>query len=100
VGRDDEVLLPSLSFIAPANAVRYVGAWPVFVDVEPEHWQVDPNELEAFLREDCIGGPGGLRNRHTNRRVRAILPVDLLGHPGDLDRIQGLAREFGLAVVE
>ncbi|HEX3253129.1 MAG TPA: aminotransferase class I/II-fold pyridoxal phosphate-dependent enzyme, partial [Pyrinomonadaceae bacterium] len=41
---DDEVLLPALSFIAPANAVRYAGAWPVFMDVEAEHWQLDPQK--------------------------------------------------------
>ena len=97
---DEEVILPALSFIAPANAVRYAGAWPTFVDVDRTYWQLDPHEVEAFLREDCVGGAGALRNRHTNRRVTAILPVDVLGHPVDLDRIHVLAREFGLAVIE
>lgn len=97
---DEEVVVPSLTFIAPANAVRYVGAWPAFVDVDAAFWQLDPVQLEAFLREDCTRDAGGLRNRRTGRRVSAVLPVDTLGHPCDLEPIMRLAREFGLAVVE
>ena len=100
ISRDEEVVMPSLTFIAPANALRYVGAWPVFVDVDAEFWQLDPNQLEAFLREDCTQEAGGLRNRRTGRRVSGVLPVDTLGHPCDLEPILLLAREFGLAVVE
>ena len=95
-----EVILPALTFIAPANAVRYTGAWPTFVDVEEEYAQIDPVQIEAFLREDCRVSQGAVWNRRTGRRVAAILPVDLLGHPCDLDRIQLLATEFGLAVIE
>ena len=50
VGADDEVLMPALTFIAPANATRYVGAWPVFIDVEPNHWQLDPAKLADFVQ--------------------------------------------------
>jgi len=96
----DEVILPSLTFIAPANAVRYIGAWPTFLDVDPEYWQLDPGELRAFLRDDCRGSRGKLRNRQTGRRVAAILPVDILGHPCDLPAIQEIAEHYGLAVVE
>jgi perosamine synthetase len=96
----DEVILPSLTFIAPANAVRYVGAWPTFVDVDQDYWQLDPSELRAFLRDDCRGSRGKLHNRHTGRRVAAILPVDILGHPCDLPAIQEIAEHYGLAVVE
>ena len=46
---DDEVLVPALSFIAPTNAVRYVGAWPVFIDAEPVYWQIDPEKVANFL---------------------------------------------------
>jgi perosamine synthetase len=96
----DEVILPSLTFIAPANAVRYVGAWPTFVDVDLDYWQLDPAELRAFLQDDCRGSRGQVRNRHTGRRVAAILPVDILGHPCDLPAIQEIAEHYGLAVVE
>ena len=97
---DDEVVVPALTFIAPANAVRYVGAWPSFVDADPEFWQLNPLEVARFLSEDCRRVHGVLRNRHSGRRVAAILPVDILGHPCDLDAIRALAREHGVAVVE
>src|SRR5437879_3985826 len=64
----DEVVVPSLTFIAPANAVRYVGAWPTFVDVDQDYWQLDPHELRAFLRDDCTASGGQLRHRHARPR--------------------------------
>lgn len=100
VRSDDEVLVPALTFIAPANAVRYVGAWPVVVDVEPEYWQMDPRRVDAFLRQECEVRHGLLRNRRTGRRVAALLPVHVLGHPCDMDPLITLAREFGLRVIE
>jgi perosamine synthetase len=97
---NDEVLVPTLTFVAPANAVRYVGAWPVFIDADPVHWQMDPAGVERFLAERCTHSEAGLRNRRTGRRVSAILPVHVLGHPVDMDRITDLARKHGLPIVE
>jgi perosamine synthetase len=100
VEADDEVLLPALTFIAPANAVRYLGAWPVFVDVEPDYWQLDPGKVADFLRYETVWRDGATRNRTTGRRIRAIVPVDTLGHPADLDPILELARSYHLRAVE
>ena len=97
---DDEVLVPSLTFIAPANAIRYAGAWPVLIDVEPEYWQMDPQLVSDFLRRECRSADGRLINKTTGRRVKAILPVHILGHPVDADPIIEMARELGLMVVE
>ena len=97
---DDEVVLSDLTFIAPANAVRYVGAHPVFVDAESEHWQMDVNKLEDFLVRCCSHGRDGLRNNATGRRIAAILPVHILGSVCDLDPIVALADRFGIPVVE
>jgi perosamine synthetase len=97
---DDEVLVSTLSFIAPANAIRYAGAWPVFVDAEPGTWQMDPERVAAFLAEGCVWRDGALRNRTTGRRVRAIIPVHILGHPVDLEPILEAARRYNLAVIE
>ncbi len=97
---DDEVLVPALTFIAPANAVRYVGAWPVVLDVDPDHWQLDPRRVEAFLRHECDVRDGLVRNRRTGRQVTALLPVHVLGHPCDMDPLIALADEFGLRVIE
>jgi perosamine synthetase len=97
---DDEVLVPALTFIAPVNAVRYVGAWPVFMDAEPEHYQIDPQKLSDFVEEKCRREGGALVNRTSNRRVRAILPVHILGHPCDMDPILEIARKHKLTVIE
>ncbi|HSE21510.1 MAG TPA: LegC family aminotransferase [Pyrinomonadaceae bacterium] len=97
---NDEVLVSTLSFIAPANAIRYVGAWPVFVDAESAYWQMDPQKLEEFLRLKCQWRNGGLYDRVTGSRVRAILPVHVLGHPVDMDPILQLAQKYELTVIE
>lgn len=80
----DEVLVPSLTYIATANAVRYVGAEPVFVDVDPATWCIDPKLLEASI----------------TRRTKGIIAVDLYGHPADMDAINHVAAVHGLWVVE
>ena len=96
----DEVLVSTLTFIAPANAIRYAGAFPVFIDAEPEYWEMDPAAVARFVEGACEWDGTTLRDRETGRRVRAILPVDVLGSPVDLDPILELARRYGLAVVE
>jgi perosamine synthetase len=96
----DEVLVSDLTFIAPVNAIRYLGAHPVLVDAEPAYWQMDPQLVKDFLLNECDRVQGELRNRATGRRVAALLPVDVLGHPVDLDPLLELARSFGLPVVE
>lgn len=97
---DDEVLVSTLSFIAPANAIRYVGAWPIFVDADPAYWQMDPEKVRDFLETQCDWRAGALFNRQTRRRVRGVLPVHILGHPVDLDPILELAQKYELAVIE
>lgn len=97
---NDEVLVSTLTFIAPVNAIRYVGAWPVFVDAEPEYWQMDPVRVVEFLEKGCRWSNGALYNQQTGRRVSAIVPVHVLGHPVDLDPILTAARKFGLKVIE
>jgi perosamine synthetase len=84
LGPGDEVLVPDLTFVATANAVRYTGATPVLVDVDPATWAIDPADLA----------------RRVSPRTRAIVPVHLYGHPADMDPILDLARSRGLAVVE
>jgi perosamine synthetase len=96
----DEVLVSDLTFIAPANAIRYAGAHPVFIDVDADYWQMDPAAVERFLTLECEWDGAVLRDRATGRRVRAIVPVDILGSPADVDPIVAVAKRFGLAVVE
>jgi perosamine synthetase len=84
IGPGDEVLVPSLTFVATANAVSYTGATPVFVDCEPDYWQIDPALLE----------------RAVTSRTKAIIPVDLYGHPCDMDAILAVAKRHNLLVIE
>ena len=97
---EDEVLVSTLTFIAPANTIRYCGAWPVLIDAEPAYWQMDPHRVVDFLERECQWASGELRNRTTGRRVKAVLPVHILGHPVDMDPILEVARKYRLAVVE
>ncbi|MEN3307391.1 MAG: perosamine synthetase [Micromonosporaceae bacterium] len=84
VGPGDEVVVPSLSFIATANAARYVGATPVFADVEPVSYGIDAESVRALVTP----------------RTKAIVVVHLYGHPVDFDPIADIAAEHGLFVVE
>lgn len=97
---DDEVLVSTLTFIAPVNAIRYAGAWPVFIDAEPTHWQMDSSRVLDFVERQCEWSNGELRNRKTGRRVSAIIPVHILGHPVDIEPILTIARKYNLKVVE
>ncbi|MFA4905569.1 MAG: LegC family aminotransferase [Candidatus Margulisiibacteriota bacterium] len=96
----DEVIVPTLTFIAPANAVRYVGAYPVFIDVQPDTWQLDPKQIEEFIFKGCIKYNNKLFNRKTKRIIKAILPVDILGRPVDMEPVLALANKFKLKVIE
>jgi perosamine synthetase len=100
VAPDDEVLVSDLTFIAPANAIRYVGAWPVLVDAEARHWQMDVEAVSQFLSQNCIRTGGKVVNRSSGRTVSAIVPVHVLGHPVDMTPLLDLAAEFGLKVIE
>ena len=97
---EDEVLVSTLTFVAPANAIRYAGAWPVFIDAEPRYWQMDPHKLGEFIERRCVWRDGALRNASNGRRVRAVLPVDILGHPVDYAPILEIARKYDLVIIE
>ena len=97
---EDDVLVPALTFIAPVNAVRYCQAHPVFLDADARTWQMDVDHLARFLAEACAVRDGACYNRRSGRRIRAIMPVHLLGLACDMDRIMGLARSHHLRIVE
>ncbi|MEN9406328.1 MAG: hypothetical protein RLZ12_612 [Bacillota bacterium] len=80
----DEVLVPTLTFIATANAVTYCGAKPVFIDCDPRFWTMDSTLLEAKI----------------NSKTKAIVPVHLYGHPVDMLAVQEIADKYNLFVIE
>lgn len=96
----DEVIVPDLTFVAPANAIRYCQAHPVFIDADPVTWQLDVAKLAEFLGEACEMRDGQCINVRTGRRVHAVVPVHLLGLASEIDTIVALARQHGLRVVE
>ncbi len=100
IKRGDEVLITTMTFIAPANAIAYIGAHPVFVDVQQTDWQIDPAILQRFCEEDCDFDGKRLVNRATGRPVTAILVVHFLGMAADLDAIMAIAQRYHLSVVE
>lgn len=100
VERDDEVLVPALTFVATANAVAYCGAHPVFMDSEERSWGIDADKVADFLECRCVVKDGRVVNRASGRTVRALLPVHLYGHPCDIGPLLELARRYPLAVVE
>lgn len=100
IQKDEEVLVPTLTFIATANVVRYVGAWPVFMDAEPDTRQIDPVKIKDFLSKGCILRKGKLINKTTKRTVKAIMPVHFLGHPANMDSILEDAKKYHLLVIE
>jgi perosamine synthetase len=99
VQADDEVLVPALTFIAPVNSVRYAGAWPVFIDCD-DFCCIDVEAMRRFLTEQCERVGGHAVNRSTGRRVAAVIPVHVFGTPADMDVVNEIAAEHGLAVVE
>lgn len=96
----DEVVMPGISFVAPANAVRYVGAFPTFLDIEATDWQISADRIRKFL-ETCERSKGGeLINPHTKRPVTCVLPVHLLGGLCDSSEIGKVCSDFDLPLVE
>lgn len=100
VQENDEVLIPSLTFVATANAVSYCGAIPHFVDVHEETLGIDPFKLENYLNEIAELRNGELFNKLTNRRIKAIVPMHTFGHAVHLDEIVTLAEKYHLTLVE
>jgi perosamine synthetase len=96
----DEVLVPALTFVASANAIVHAGGIPHFIDADETTLGVSPRALAAHL--DSVGEfcSGGLYNRRSGRRISALLPVHIFGHPVDMDPLTALAERYGLLVVE
>lgn len=100
IGKGDVVLVPDLTFIATANAVRYTGAKPIFIDVDAKTAQLDVNLLRDFLATECEDVSGKIVHRRSGERVSAILPVHLLGHACDMPKIKALADAYQIPVIE
>ncbi|HEY3389935.1 MAG TPA: DegT/DnrJ/EryC1/StrS family aminotransferase [Prolixibacteraceae bacterium] len=84
IGPGDEIIVPTFTYVATANCVAYCGAKPVFVDCDPETWNIDPKKIEEVITP----------------KTKGIIVVHIYGHPADLDPIMEIAKENGLFVIE
>jgi dTDP-4-amino-4,6-dideoxygalactose transaminase len=92
IGEGDEVVTVANSFIATALAISFTGAKPLFVDIDPKTYTMDPNHLELLLKRQ--------KGRDSGRKIKAVLPVHLYGHPAEMDSIMEIADRYDLIVIE
>jgi perosamine synthetase len=100
IKKNEEILLPAVSFVATANAVAQCDAIPHFVDIENRTNGIDAVKLEKYLLRNTFKRNGYCFNKKTNRRIRAIIPVHVFGHPCEIEKIIKLSKKFNITVIE
>lgn len=99
VKRDEEVIAPTLTFIAAVNPITYLGAQPVFIDCD-DTFCIDPIKLEKFCREECEVIEGKLYNKKTKKQIKVIVVVHVFGNMADMEKIMDIAQKYNLKVLE
>ena len=99
VQRDEEVFVPTLTFIAAVNPTTYLGASPIFIDCD-DSLCMDPLKLEKFCSEECDFKEGVLVNKKTNKKIRALVVVHVFGNMADMEKIMDIAKKYNLKVLE
>lgn len=100
VENDDYVIAPNITFIASINSIKYCNADPILIDVDASTWQMDLDVLEDFLANQTILKKDGLYLKSDNRRIKAIMPVHVLGNMVDMKRFMDIVQTYHLEVVE
>lgn len=100
VERNDEVLTQALTFIATCNAISYIGAHPVFIDVDKSTMGLSPDALKDWLVKNAEIRNGQCYNKHTGRRVKACVPMHTFGHPVRIEKIANICAEYHVELVE
>ena len=95
----EEVIAPTLTFIAAVNPIVYQGATPVFIDCN-DSLCMDPIKLEKFCKEECNFVDGVLINKKTNRKIKVLVIVHVFGNMADMENIMGIAKKYNLKVLE
>ena len=99
VTKDDEVIVPTLTFIAAVNPVRYVGAEPIFMDCD-DSLTMDVDKLRTFCENECVFQNNKLMNKTTKKHIKAVLLVHVFGNIADMESIMEIAHTFNLKVIE
>lgn len=100
VEREDEVLTQALTFIATCNAISYIGAHPVFIDVDKSTMGLSPDALKEWLVKNVEIKNGQCYNKKTGRRVKACVPMHTFGHPVRIEEIAQICKEYNIELVE
>ncbi len=100
IGFGDEVITPSLTFVATGNAVKYCGAEPVFLDVEPTTGTISPEALRRFLSNETTYVNGKLLNKSTKRPIKACIVMHTFGHPARLTELSEICKNFDIDLIE
>lgn len=100
VERDDEVLTQALTFIATCNAISYIGAHPVFLDVDRSTMGLSPDAVKAWLVKNAEIRNGQCYNKNTGRRVKACVPMHTFGHPVRIEELVDICNEYHIELVE
>lgn len=99
VQRDEEVFVPTLTFIAAVNPITYLGASPIFIDCD-DSLCMNPLKLEKFCSEECDFREGVLVNKKTNKKIKALVVVHVFGNMADMEKIMDIAKKYNLKVLE
>ena len=99
VGPGDEVIVPTVTFIAAVNPVRYVGAEPIFIDCD-DTLNMDMDKLEEFLENECNFTDGKVINKKTKRQIKAVVVVHVFGNPANMEKLMELKEKYNLKVIE
>ena len=95
----DEVIVPTVTFIAPVNALRYINAEPVFMDCD-EFYNIDIAKTIQFIEKETIFQDGTTTNRKTGKRISAIVPVHVFGNAADLEALMHVCKQRNIRIVE
>ena len=101
IGPGDEVIVPSMTFVSTATSVLHAGATPVFADIDPKTFNIDPEHIEKIIEADHkIKENGRLINQKTGKQLKAIIPVHYGGQSADMDSILEIAKKYNLYIFE
>lgn len=99
VEQDDEVIVPTLTFIAAVNPVKYMGAEPIFMDCD-ETLNMDMNKLEDYLQNECDFISGKVINKKTKRQIKAVIVVHVFGNPANMEKLMEIKEKYNLKIIE
>ena len=100
IGRDDEVLVPSFTFVATVNPIIYCGATPNFVDIETKNLGVCPKKLDNYLKKISVKKKNNIYNKKTKKRIKALVAVHVHGFPCEIQKLKTICKKYNLILIE